>query len=1046
MHITCHPANLDTAIMSVDPKTHSLFEAIAAVNYDRVKLAIDSGASIDSPNERGQTPLAVACRQGNLEIVDLLVAAGAQMQVAVEPIPQSRIESAPTPPSSNATVSDRSGSVLQSLEASDRSFPAKTSDSPGVDRQIPFENLIDLINQPTNSNATEIEQFVLDDAMSFPIEMPESPVPDREISFENLIDLIDRPASNTTEIEQFVLDDAMSFGMEMAESPVPDRQISFENLIDSIERPAHSNGTQIEQFLPIETQQLVAQSLPQQQTDMRRIAADWQDISSSDAEATYTFDLDEVFAANEHAEAQSLLNNSEMFVDSEITMTSLGAGIKEVEFEPGETYAFDLSPDLERLTAEAQEEPDRLSVPMGAWGDNETYVLDNLQEFSPELDRETYVLDDLQGFTPELDRETYVLDNFEGFIPELDNETYVLDNFDGLAPVDLAAIDSSPVASYQRNVDVDSLFVLDENHFGASDDFEAGETYAIDLEDLNSSELMAGTDLARESERQAFSSIETGLFPTVGGEDEPDFDPDTQTTTDIFGQSKAKSDEDDLAAYEENATNTSLMAAVIDGDLDLAQQAIEAGANLDRYDWNLSYAPLGMAIDRGHLELVQCLLSAGANPHCGSVSTTTLGLAAERGEVEIIQMLLPRGIDVNAPVGQDGWTALLSAIKNGHRSVVQLLVTAGANVNVWSRGETPILLAAKCEEREIYHYLYPLVNTAIRLCADRDGEHMLQATRKRRIREQDRPVEKFLEMATIGNVEEVQRALEIGIEVDELGAKGHTALMAAAYYGHRAVVKILLAAGADPNLLSDDDGLGRAGMTALMLAVSSFFASNRHQVAQQLIAGGADVNQRGIGGKTAIMYAALAGSGYTECVEALLAAGADLDLHDDLGHTVLSSVAAAENYPMFNLLMQAGASTAGLESIQLIQAAGTGNVDRVKSLLANHVNLDLDRGAAIGNAAAAGHTQIVELLIKAGANVNLRDKLGFTPIASAAYAGYGEIVQLLIDAGADIQAPAAGETQSYSALEYAQMGLYQFEREDLQHAQIIRQLQQLGAR
>jgi ankyrin repeat protein len=106
MHITCHPANLDTAIMSVDPKTHSLFEAIAAVNYDRVKLAIDSGASIDSPNERGQTPLAVACRQGNLEIVDLLVAAGAQMQVAVEPIPQSRIESAPTPPSSNATAAN----------------------------------------------------------------------------------------------------------------------------------------------------------------------------------------------------------------------------------------------------------------------------------------------------------------------------------------------------------------------------------------------------------------------------------------------------------------------------------------------------------------------------------------------------------------------------------------------------------------------------------------------------------------------------------------------------------------------------------------------------------------------------------------------------------------------------------------------------------------------------------------------------------------------------------------------------------------------------
>jgi ankyrin repeat protein len=496
----------------------------------------------------------------------------------------------------------------------------------------------------------------------------------------------------------------------------------------------------------------------------------------------------------------------------------------------------------------------------------------------------------------------------------------------------------------------------------------------------------------------------------------------------------------------------------------LVKQSIEAGASLDRYDWNLSYAPLGMAIDRGHVEIVECLLKAGANPHCGSTATTALGLAAENGEAEIIQLLLARRVDVNTPIAPDGWTALLAAIQNGHRSVVQLLVTAGANVNVWSRGETPVILAAKCEEREIYNCLYPIVNTAIRLCADRDGEHLLQATHKRRIRLQNRPIEKFIEMATEGNITEINRAIEIGIEIDELGAKGHTALMVAAYYGHRSIVNALLAAGADPNLLSDDNGLG-AGMTALMLAVGSFFASNREQVAKLLIAGGADVNQRGVGGKTAIFYAALAGSGYLDCVETLIAAGADLDLQNDRGHTVLTSVATAENYSMLNLLMQAGASTDGLASIQLIQAAAAGNLDRVRSLLATKVNLDLDRGAAIGNAAAAGHTQIVELLIRAGANVNLTDKLGFSPIASAAYSGYSEIVNLLIEAGADIQAPA-GESQSYSALEYAQMGLYQFDSRsltsaaqkeassrsemsqpaDLQHDRIIRKLEQLASR
>ena len=929
--------------MSVDPKTQSLFEAIAAIDYHRVKLAIDSGVAINSPNDRGQTPLAVACRQGKLEIVDLLIAAGAQMQ--------------PPPDSSPAQMSDRITAGGSPSEA------AELTPSPASGREIPLENLGEPIQQPAARPT----------------------------------DRIDRPQPPTNP--------------------------------------------------PVSLQQM---------------AAKWPDLNS-DAEDTYTFDLEEVFAANDSLDRPTKIVNTEMFVEDG-TVSSLQQPLDNAGFAPDETYAFDLSIDLDRMTIAAAEDADRLAMPI-EWGENETYVVDNFTQLLPEIE---HPHDPIERQVAQIDRlfdsegETYVVDNFTQLLPEIaqphdqierqvaqidrlfesEGETYVVEDFAQRLPLD-------PLTSDRSQLQLDRLFESDlaADRFVPTPAWEEGETYAIDLGNLYPTETQIDTDLDLRADRHLLSDLDSSLFPVIGGEDEPDYDPDTQTTTDIFGHSGTKQVDRALSvpAYEENATNTSLMAATIDGDLDLVQQAIEAGANLDRYDWNLGYAPLGMAIDRGHPEVVQCLLTAGANPHNGSTSTTALGLAAERGESEIVQMLLPRGIDVNAPVGRDGWTALLSAIANGHRAVVQLLVTAGANVNAWSRGETPILLAAKCEEREIYQYLYPLVNTAIRLCADRDGEQLLQATRKRRIREQNRPVEKFIEMATMGNIDEVNRAIEVGIEIDELGAKGHTALMAAAYHGHRSIVNILLSAGADPNLLSDDDGLGAAGMTALMLAAGSFFASNRHQIVKLLIAGGADVNQRGAGGKTAIFYAALAGSGYADCVEVAIANGADLNLQDDRGHTVLSAVAAAENYGMFNLLMQAGASTAGLESIQLIQAAGAGNAERVKSLLATNVNLDLDRGAAISNAAAAGHTAIVELLIQAGANVNLRDKLGFTPIASAAYAGYGQIVQLLIDAGADTQAPA-GELQSYSALEYAQMGLYQFPQDNLQHAQIIRVLQQVGAR
>jgi ankyrin repeat protein len=926
--------------MSVDPQTQSLFDAISAVNYDRVKLIIDSGVAINSLNDQGQTPLMAACKRGSLEIVDLLIAAGAQKEAS------------------------------------------------------------------------------------------------------------------------------------------PDSAIT-------------------------------------------------------DAEVTYAFDIDEIFAASETAnqppnqlsnQAATLEianNTSEMFVDSELTLTSLNNNsAQQVEFEASETYAFDLSRDLDRLSFESQADPDCLSVPMGEWDADETYAMDNFDSLIPELDNFA-VKSAEQGFIADPHNQVFVVDvaamrkstatanqpaptiearNNQQSIADLDDlgegETYAIDLddlnlgrlIDGIhddassrQPAQSQPIDDlGEGETYAIDLDdlnlgrlIDGIHDHDQAVSGFSrpgdqpqqhsnqldQDWAEGETYAVDLSDLSLNLLMDSIDADNDSMSvtPTLPDIDSSLFPIIAGDDEPDFNIDEEESTDIFGQSAQK--QADLAPrYDENATNTSLMAAVIDGDLNLAQQAIVAGASLDRYDWNLSYAPLGMAIDRGYPDIVECLLKAGANPHCGSTSTTALGLAAENGETQIIQLLLARKVDVNMPIAAEGWTALLAAIKNGHHAVVQLLIAAGANLNIWSRGETPVLLAAKCEEREIYNYLYPLVNTTIRLCADRDGEQLLQSTHKRRIRQQNRPIEKFIAMATEGNIDEVKRAIEIGVEIDELGSKGHTALMAAAYYGHQAIVQVLLAAGADPNLISDDHGLGN-GMTALMFAVSSFFASNRQQIAQLLITGGADVNQRGAGGKTAIFDAALTGSGYLDCVETLITAGADLNLHNDRGHTVLTSVAAAENYAMLNLLMQAGASTAGLESIQLIQAAGSGNLERVKSLLVNKINLDLDRGAALGNATAAGHTQIVELLIQAGANVNLTDKLGFSPIAIAAYSGYGEIVNLLIAAGADIQAPA-GEVQSYSALEYAHMGLYQFDARfanvqratansnleqpvDLQHDQIIRQLEQL---
>jgi Ankyrin repeats (3 copies) len=87
---------------------------------------------------------------------------------------------------------------------------------------------------------------------------------------------------------------------------------------------------------------------------------------------------------------------------------------------------------------------------------------------------------------------------------------------------------------------------------------------------------------------------------------------------------------------------------------------------------------------------------------------------------------------------------------------------------------------------------------------------------------------------------------------------GTTALMAAARYGHAAVVEMLIANGAKP------DHANRNGTTPLMYAASAGHAS----VVEMLIANGADINKTTVFGETALTVIGN-DNGYTEIVKIL---------------------------------------------------------------------------------------------------------------------------------------------------------------------------------
>ena len=94
----------------------------------------------------------------------------------------------------------------------------------------------------------------------------------------------------------------------------------------------------------------------------------------------------------------------------------------------------------------------------------------------------------------------------------------------------------------------------------------------------------------------------------------------------------------------------------------------------------------------GEPDAVRSLLAAGANPN-----GMPLIMAIQCAEAEIVQMMLTAGAEVNTPVGRT--TPLVRAITASYPDIVNLLLRAGANVNQVTPDGTMPLTAARTHGR-----------------------------------------------------------------------------------------------------------------------------------------------------------------------------------------------------------------------------------------------------------------------------------------------------------------------------------------------------------
>jgi ankyrin repeat protein len=206
--------------------------------------------------------------------------------------------------------------------------------------------------------------------------------------------------------------------------------------------------------------------------------------------------------------------------------------------------------------------------------------------------------------------------------------------------------------------------------------------------------------------------------------------------------------------------------------------------------------------------------------------------------------------------------------------------------------------------------------------------------------------------ASLGSLEAVNLLLGAGANPNEANALGITPLIAAAIDADK--VKALLAAGADVKAKSN------TGQHALAAAAAGARASDSVKL---LLAAGAPVNERSAQGSTPLL-AALGNSCHVETARLLLAAGADPKAVDGAGF------GAAH-----------GAIGCGPEFLREVLKRGANvNQQNLSGGKVRHGDIQLIGLSPLMLAAPHQNTEIVRILLDAGADPHAKDVRGLTPL------------------------------------------------------------------
>src|SRR6266853_1075733 len=259
------------------------------------------------------------------------------------------------------------------------------------------------------------------------------------------------------------------------------------------------------------------------------------------------------------------------------------------------------------------------------------------------------------------------------------------------------------------------------------------------------------------------------------------------------------------AVYVEAATSLPLVDAVKDGNRAGVRSLLQQKTNVNAAEADGTTA-LHWAVRADDQELIHLLIRAGANARAANrYGVTPLQLAAINGNVTTARALLEAGADPNAAL-PEGETILMTAARTGQPDVIKVLLDRGANLNAREKwyGETALIWASAENHPD-----------AVRVLLDR-GADVNQTSApltfaRRRAGQSVLSLGSWtaLMYAARENALDTGRVLVAArANLDVTDPDGATALVVAIINANYEFAALLIDAGADPNVVDKEAGMG----------------------------------------------------------------------------------------------------------------------------------------------------------------------------------------------------------------------------------------------